>query len=83
MWLIIKAEMRKVTALRMKTRSRLMKVATSPPSAEPMAMVAAVVEAESAFAVKSASGDGTMFGIAARFAALKKAESVKRLAPVR
>jgi hypothetical protein len=75
------AEMMKVAALRMKTVSRPAKVATSPPTAEPTAMVAAVVAAESELAASSSSVSRTRFGSVARFAALKKAETQKSDAP--
>src|SRR4051812_61521 len=78
---IISAEATKVSALSMKTVSRPKAVAITPPSAEPMAMVAAVVEAESELATSSSSVPSTKFGIDARLAALKKAETEKSAAP--
>ena len=78
---IISAEATKVSAFRMKTVSRPSAVAIAPPSAEPTAMVAAVVEAEREFAASSSSVPSTRFGMEERLAALKKAETEKSAAP--
>src|SRR5881227_1300535 len=80
---IISAEATKVKALRTKTVSRPSTVATPPPSAEPTAMVAAVVEAEREFAARSSSVPPTRFGMEARLAALKNAETEKSDAPTK
>jgi hypothetical protein len=58
----------------MKTVFLPMKVAVNPPRADPMAIVAAVVDDEREFALNSASGCLIRFGIAARFATLKNAD---------
>src|SRR5205085_5235827 len=78
---IISAEAMKVAALIKKTTWRPTNVAMRPPSAEPMAMVAAVVEADSELVVSNSSAPFVMTGMVARLAALKKDEMEKSAAP--